>query len=1195
MRPHEVAASVEPTQWETILAAVREHNAHLWHDLERAACQDQRIPPRLWQRYSAADRRALVRRALVAPASGPLALDALREYLMAEQLPVITRFLDLASVAHEEGVLAEGPVPEPEAAQLDSAVDTLLAEVPRATALLYLRALSAQENVDWPRLEERLAAEARAPAPADASPPLAAATATPAPPSAPPAAGAAGAPPRPPRAAASEPGPAAQATPEAAPADAPPPDVTGHAVLAPPPTDPLGHGDGPSSSPMLGEARGPSASAPPGPGQSRQGAGAADTSAPPLLGGLEGAVPGAGAAIFSPAGSGGTVPVGAAGAPTPAPTRARPLPSSARKPERPPPTAPLAAPPTLRGAEPAAPEPKPARNGAATPAAPPAPAPPAPWRERRAAPRLPRPALAARLPVPPPDPPGLTALDHLLLRARAASRAEAPGAPDAADLGAAVDEIARLSADRPPSAYHLGLLAADAALAAPPAGSAAHAAWYHAGRLAGWAQQQRWDEVARFYADEPGAAGALLRHDADLGAWAGAWLLTGLLAADVPALAADALRHCAAVATLPARETLLDAADALLRTDRAAETSAVLDVLAALPPLPAPPANAAATPAGSPQYSEVGEASSPQDSEAGDIGSPLYWEAVAAPSSSPSAPRKAQSSPDSPQDWGAGGAAPGAAAAYHARLRRAQAECLQAQGLFGAARARLEAALADAAGAERARLLGALGLVAGEFAQLADLRLPEAELDPAPWLRRLEAGAPCFADALAAAPPAATAAGADAAATATASYCLSAAEWLHERPGAARGHFEAALLAMQAQPAAFEPSGALAQARFYLGACLLLDLDTAARPRALDLLRQAAAAGFRAAPPAWQRLLEPIGLDPSLADPLFALFSQQADAAAPDAPALPPTLVQAFLARCAPRSDLARQRLAALCARDDVPAAERWDLLLRLLRAQRQAADADGASAALDLLEGLALAPAEDSPARLQRWCHFLADSASYEPEWSWEDILWSRVRALELLGRDDDAFWLLDAPFSRQLADATPEALAAAEDLLAHARQLAVSPEARAALPEMAARLRARQEAARQELACDEDCVAAQLRQGRILRVLWVGGNETQARHEKALRAALEQRDEASGGRIVLEFRTPGFNSNWDKTLEAVRGYRGRVDALVLMPFVRTQLGRALRRLASDFAIPWVPCTGKGYDSMERALRVAIVLAARK
>ena len=70
---------------------------------------------------------------------------------------------------------------------------------------------------------------------------------------------------------------------------------------------------------------------------------------------------------------------------------------------------------------------------------------------------------------------------------------------------------------------------------------------------------------------------------------------------------------------------------------------------------------------------------------------------------------------------------------------------MQAQGLFGAARARLEAALATAGGSERARLLGALGLIAGDFAQLAELRLPDAELDPAPWRRGgWKAGRPVF-------------------------------------------------------------------------------------------------------------------------------------------------------------------------------------------------------------------------------------------------------------------------------------------------------------------------------------------------------------------------------------------------------------------------------------------------------------------
>jgi hypothetical protein len=146
-----------------------------------------------------------------------------------------------------------------------------------------------------------------------------------------------------------------------------------------------------------------------------------------------------------------------------------------------------------------------------------------------------------------------------------------------------------------------------------------------------------------------------------------------------------------------------------------------------------------------------------------------------------------------------------------------------------------------------------------------------------------------------------------------------------------------------------------------------------------------------------------------------------------------------------------------------------------------------------------------------------------------------------------------------------------------------------------MTARLRARLDAERLEQALDDDRVAARLRAGRSLRVLFVGGNETQARHKDSLRAALGRRDDTSGARVELDFLHPGFNSNWDKTLADVRARGGRLDALVLMPLVRTELGRALRRLASELGIPWVPCTGRGYDSMERALQTALALAAER
>ncbi|MBX5493487.1 MAG: hypothetical protein IRZ14_20245 [Chloroflexi bacterium] len=525
---------------------------------------------------------------------------------------------------------------------------------------------------------------------------------------------------------------------------------------------------------------------------------------------------------------------------------------------------------------------------------------------------------------------------------------------------------------------------------------------------------------------------------------------------------------------------------------------------------------------------------------------------------------------------------PAAERAYRARLRRLQAQCDQARGLFRTAFSALEAELAHAEGPTRAALLGDLGLAAGEFRRLGDVRLPEAEKEPAAWLRKLERGVLYFGPAVELAPTGA----------ATSSFCLGAIHWLRGEPSEARRHFEAALQAMQAERALYSRIGIYAQVQFYLGASLLLELDAPARGRALQCMREALTTGLRPGAATWKRLLELVALDPSLADPLYTLVAPRG---ATEPTVLPRDLWLDYLVQCAPHSAAARQELAQQARRADLPVLQRWELLTHLLSAQRAADEHTAAADTLDALENLAHAPSEHSRVLLERWRELLAVPEHYQPAWSWEDALWSRVHTLELLGRDDEAFGLLETLFPYRLNDTRPEALAEAESILARARGLASSPEARAALQDMQRRLRQRQDAERQERAGADDRIAAALRAGHSLRVLFVGGNETQAQYESALRQKLERRDPYTGSEISLRFIMPGFNSNWDKTLDQVRTFEGRCDALVLMPFVRTELGRALRKLASEWDIPWLSCTGKGYDSMERALRQAIDWAAQR
>jgi len=1100
MRPQDVVATVEPERWETILTALRENAPELWRDLERGAMADQRVPPKLWQRYSVEQRRTAIRRALRAPASTRLALDAVREYLLVAQRPMLIRFLDALGIPHEEGALGEEPLDEPEPARLDAAVDALLAEFPRPDVLLYLRTFAAHESAPWPRLAERLAALEEEP---DGGPPSGPG-------------GPSGGAPRPTESTAPAPAPPAASSPSAPPAAVPPAES--------PPALPRDHG---SAAPSTGEQ--PPAAPPRGVELAGERRGRADRQRPPPAPrGSEDARP-APASVAAPPRRVSTL------APAAAPPGSREaavighaaLPGSVADP------APGAAPIAPIGPLAAAPNRDPAPPNGSNPRSVPG-APPSESdrtvskdadissRTRHWSAPSPGADLGPGLGLPSHEagPERLTPLDTLLARTIIATLSDVRGAPSETELWAIVEEVLHLSARRAQSYYHAGLLEALTDTAHPldrRGWSPARWDWYHYGRLVGWTRQQRWAELARFYADEPAAVQRLLRSPEGMAPWAGPLLFDGLLAADAPLAAADVLRQFSGLAPLADCVALLDAAVERLEEDRGPEAYEILDVLQQLHPF-SPPASSAG-------------------------------------------PRPVEALP-----------------VYRARLRRAQARAAQAQGLFESARVQLEAALATAEGPERADLLGDLGLVAGEFGRLAEVRLPEADADPQPWIRRLEAGAPHFAAAVEIAPSR----------SAAASFGLAALEWLRERPALARRHFEAALHAMQERRRLYRRTGVLPQVQFYLGATLLLELDPPVRERALGLLRDALAAGLRASDAAWSRLLETVALDPALAPTLFDLFSQQQ-------PAPRRELAHAFLVRCAQRSEAARQRLARESARADLPAPQRWELLLGLLEAQRRAGDDEAARGTLDQLEALAHSPNDRSRQLLERWRAFLARPENYEPAWSAEDVLWSRVRTLELLGRDDEAFWLLDMPFNRLLADGTPEALASAEALLARARQLGASPEAREAVREMSARLRAREEVVLAEPGADAERVAAQLRAGRSLRVLFLGGNETQERHEQDLRRALARRDETTGAEVTLTFLYPGFNSNWDKALESVRSLRGRLDALVLMPFVRTELGRAVRRLCSEMGIPWVACTGKGYDSMERALRTALELAAER
>jgi hypothetical protein len=109
-------------------------------------------------------------------------------------------------------------------------------------------------------------------------------------------------------------------------------------------------------------------------------------------------------------------------------------------------------------------------------------------------------------------------------------------------------------------------------------------------------------------------------------------------------------------------------------------------------------------------------------------------------------------------------------------------------------------------------------------------------------------------------------------------------------------------------------------------------------------------------------------------------------------------------------------------------------------------------------------------------------------------------------------------------------------------------------------------------------------------ITIFYVGGNEIQAQYEAAVKASLRARFSSLG----LSFHFPGWTSNWHVELEAVRKKLEsmRPKVVVMSTLVRTQFGRNLRRMLGEMDIQWRSCTGRGRDSIDRAMTHAVGVA---
>ena len=492
-------------------------------------------------------------------------------------------------------------------------------------------------------------------------------------------------------------------------------------------------------------------------------------------------------------------------------------------------------------------------------------------------------------------------------------------------------------------------------------------------------------------------------------------------------------------------------------------------------------------------------------------------------------------------------------------VRRRQAHCLQRALEHARARRCLENLLELESDPNHQAMVHAdLGLLASRFNSLDEVSLPFGRHELPDLVDRLREGVEHFQRSVAK----------DVEYAAHGHYCLGVLALAEhtlapskDKYGVAEDHFLRARSRFGARRKSYGKV-LVEQTNLYFGISKAAQAESAGELAHAARIMMSALEGGAAFPP---YLIDPVvaGLEVGSATDELASFATAllatGDDDALDALAKSTAVVQ----ECGEVSDALRQRAHRL-GKSELAAADLRSCLVGYLRAGRYRE----AEEVLDQLEALAV-----QGVGVAEFEELLATKAGYQPAWEPEEATIARARCLEARNQLEDALVLLQ-PLVHQYA--TEGDLHDAGGVLDRLRGYGL-PTEYLALEEN--RVNALAEQDRTHL--DAVASSAPKRQGKPVRVLFVGGDERQAKSENAVRQQVRDR----APHVQLKFIYPGWSGNWSHHLERVNAELKRHDALVMMRFMRTELGKQIRKRCDK---PWRFCWGAGRKQMSDAIIAA-------
>lgn len=158
MRPHQIIGAMSPEDFAKLMGAIEAESPEAVQSTTVAAAQVLKFRPKFLLKQPPAKRLNSVKGALSRVTAASLAEELLAVYVLKCRLPLLTEWLDLLGLEHEDGILTQDEIPVPDADELKAKVETFRGGDDPSERELLLRVFNAQTAIDWPALDELLAA-----------------------------------------------------------------------------------------------------------------------------------------------------------------------------------------------------------------------------------------------------------------------------------------------------------------------------------------------------------------------------------------------------------------------------------------------------------------------------------------------------------------------------------------------------------------------------------------------------------------------------------------------------------------------------------------------------------------------------------------------------------------------------------------------------------------------------------------------------------------------------------------------------------------------------------------------------------------------------------------------------------------------------------------------------------------------------